>query len=450
MKSEVPSAADAELNPHGLMRPGIGSLAFLIVMLSASGLTMARMALVAGLLPTSDFARYATIAASGAFLATIISFGAVEQTIKGFPRLVEEGLGHLMRARCVEIFRLLTTRTVLLSLPFFIVGEATGIGWLSDLAISGVYALVTAGMALVASMQRAMSDSRKLAAGTLLRTAVVFGCVALAATSSGLGLVLATELIATAVVCLFSVWWFVPVARAPLGVSEYADSLDPPATGGVAVFLAFSAINVPFYLDRVYVSAVFGGEVAGRYAVLALFLTAASLVVNTLAQRIGPDAIRLVKREGSARSATRHLVTWIGLCAAFWTVGIAIAAFLFDRPEIPEAIARYAIEPRMLAPIALSGILLNTALLEFLLIALDREKALLQAALGFLAATMVVALAIALSGAGLETLMWAMAASRLLYALLLIAALRLSLSADRRTEDAQQGTHPAGRRSTSR
>ena len=35
-------------------------------------------------------------------------------------------------------------------------------------------------------------------------------------------------------------------------------------------------------------------------------------------------------------------------------------------------------------------------------------------------------------------------------ALLLFAALRLSLSADRRTEDAQQGTHPAGRRSTSR
>ncbi|WP_198152651.1 hypothetical protein [Tsuneonella dongtanensis] len=407
-----------------IMRPGWASAAFLIVMLGASALTMARMAVVAGLLLPSDFARYATIIATGAYLATIISFGAVEQTIKAFPRLVEDGQEGLLRGRSGAIFAVLAKRSVMVGLPALAVGLAFDVEWASDLAISAAYALVTAGMALVASLQRAMHDTRKLALGTVLRTAVVFACVVAAAWVAGVDAILAAEIGATGFVCLLSVFLFVPRS------SQSADrepETEAPATGdrsGVTVFLAYGAVNVPYYLDRLYVSAVMGREVAGRYAVLALFLMFAALLVGILAQRVGPDAIRLVHRERHSRSAARHMALWIGLASAVWLLAIGGAATLFSWEGLPEGIARYAIEPDLLAPIAVSGVLLNVGLLEFLIIALDREAALLRAALGFLALVLMAAMAIALTGQGLYAMLWALAGCRLIYAALLLVALR--------------------------
>lgn len=407
-----------------IMRADWGSVAFLVIMLSASALTMVRMAAVAGLLAPVDFARYATIIATGAYLATVISFGAVEATIKAFPRLVEDSRQGELRGRAYPIFALLARRAALVGVPSLVIGHAFGLDWLRDFGLAAGYAFGTASMALVASLQRALNNAPRLAAGTFMRTFVVFFFVVGAAWAAGLDAALAAEVGATALVCALSVQLFVPR-------SEHRDAARTPALpvasgdrSGRTVFLANSAVNAPFYLDRLYVSVVMGGEVAGRYAVLALFLMFAALLVGIIAQRVGPDAIRLVHRDQNAVAATRHMARWIALSSAFWLIFIVGAAFALAWPSLPESISRYGIEPHLVAPIAVSGILLNLGLLEFLVIALDREAALLRAALGFLVMTLIAASAVALFGAGLVEMLWALAGCRMLYGFMLVLALR--------------------------
>lgn len=407
-----------------IMRADWGSAAFLVIMMSASALTLVRMAAVAGLLAPADFARYATIIATGAYLATIISFGAVEATIKAFPRLVEDGRQCELRARAYPIFTLLARRAALVGVPSLVIGQSFGIDWLRDFGIAAGYAFVTASMALVASLQRAMRDARRLAAGTFMRTFVVLFSVVGAAWAAGLSAALMAEIGATALVCALSVQLLIPSSE-PRNVTRH--TAPPAASGdrsGRTVFLAYSAVNVPFYLDRLYVSVVMGGEVAGRYAVLALFLMFAALLVGILAQRVGPDAIRLVHRDRNGVAATRHMARWMAMSSVFWLTFIFGAAVVMTWSSLPESIARYGIEPRLVAPIAVSGLLLNLGLLEFLVIALDREAALLRAALGFLAVTLIAAGAVALLEGSLVEMLWAMAGCRMFYGFMLLLALR--------------------------
>jgi O-antigen/teichoic acid export membrane protein len=411
------------------MRPGIGSAVFLAVMVGASGLTLLRMGVVAALLPLSAFATYAMITATGAFLSSIISFGAVEATIKSFPKLVEQGRPDLLRAQSWRIFMVLARRAAIGGVPFYLLGMATGTDWLRYQGLAFLFALTTAGMALIASMQRAMCEPAKLMAGTVFRTVIVFSCVVVAAYFANLTIMLITEACATALACIVSAHLFFPSARRDEAATVTEPPLRASSRDGVMVFLAYTAVNVPFYLDRLFVASVLGLDRAAQYAILALFLTAASLLVNTLAQRIGPEVIRMVHRDGNGRGAMRQVMLWIGLATVLWLTAIGLAGAGFALDALPASLARYRIEPAMLLAIAVSGVLLSTSLLEFLLIALDRETAFMRSAFLFLGLVVIAAAGIYLLHSGLITLMWTLAGCRLFYATCLIFALRSSAPA---------------------
>ncbi|WP_193749153.1 hypothetical protein [Sphingopyxis sp. C-1] len=397
-------------------------------MLGAAGITMLRMVVAASFLPVQDFGTYATIAATGAFLSSILSFGTIEGTIKNFPRMVGAGQGGELLRESHHIMRRLLLRAAAVGIPVYAAGLLLDLDWLRLSGLGFFFALSTAYTLVLASMQRASGTSATLAAGTILRSGSVFVAVAAAAYFGDLTILLITEIATTIVACLLSEWLYFRRGRAPAPARLPVPPVPvPPVSGstgdGVRLFLTYSLISAPFYLDRLFVTSTMGREEGARYAILALFLTGASLIVNTLAQRSGPEAIRLVQRDGDHRAATRLIATWVGISIMIWLAAIGTVAAIIASGFLPESLERYAIAPHLLVPLAVTGVLLNNGLVEFLLLALDRERQMLRAAICFATAVFVAACAVAVCRWGLVEFMWALVACRVIYLALLVAAL---------------------------
>lgn len=406
-------------------RPNLGSALFLAVMLGAAAATMLRMVVAAGLLPVADFGTYATIAATGAFLASILSFGSIETTIKNFPRMVGSGRGAELLPEAHRILRRLILRAILCGGPVYIAGALLDVEWLRLGGLSFFFALSTAYSLLLASMQRAAGTSATLAAGTTLRSVSVFAAVAIAAHWGNVTIVLIAEMGTSVAACLLSELLFFRRGKLTENAKDMAPLSDGSGKDGLILFFANSLISMPFYLDRLFVTSVMGVVEGGRYAALALFLVAASLIVNTLAQRVGPETIRLVQKDSTYRAASKLILLWSSVASIVWLAMIGVAAAIIKSGLLPVGFDRYRIDPELLVPIAVSGVLLNTGMLEFLLIALDRERQMLRAAVIFTLAVAAAALAVACFGLGLPEFLWLIAAARLSYLFTLLAGLPL-------------------------
>lgn len=419
------------------MRFGIGSLFFIGVMLGAAGLSLLRVLLVATGLPKLDFGTYAAIVATGAFLGSVISFGAVEGTVKTFPRLVANGQLDEVRHRAHGLLRVLVLRALAAGGPIFLLGLILSSQILMIAGVAFLFALSASYTSLVASMQRAVGDSRRLAAGTVFRAVTSFVAVAVTAQVAGLAATIIAEALAAIVGCYLSERLYLRGAStqrlAPLMGAEAEVAASPMKGDGVRVFLAYTAVSVPYYLDRIYVAGTLGANAAAEYALLALFLMAASLLVNAVAQRVGPDAIKLVMKPDGAAQARRYVLGWCGITTVIWIAALSGTALFLHHGWVPASLAKYEIEPAMLLPLGVLGVLFNSALIEFLIIALDRERSLLGAALSYMGGVVLVALAVAALKWDLYSLIWLLAGARLLYCLLLMFALRSATPANKAT-----------------
>lgn len=412
--------------PIAPMRPGFGSMVFVAVMLGASVFSVARLLAVAWLMPVEVFAAYTAIVAIGAFASGPLSFGTVEATMKAFPRLVAEGRTAGLRPEGYRALMVVTRRAVLVGVPAFALARWSGLEWLEQATIGLLFAVATAHSSIMASKQRALGHPARLAAGTVLRVVATLLAVLAATASQDLTVLLVAEAGAIFASCLLSDLLFVrPLVQKDAGRGQDARAHRLPSEArrdGVRLFIAFSIVSVPFYLDRPFIIAVLGEIEGARYAVLAILLTGASLLVNAIAQRVGPDALRLV-HGGQNRAAFRQVFMWSAIAGSLWIMGVGLMALIVAGGWLPPQLQRYAIEPVLLAPIAAAGALLTTALVEFLLIASDRETAFQRAAAGFLVTVLLLAgLAVWLE-ADLLAIMWLLVAARTIYAMMLLLAL---------------------------
>lgn len=404
---------------------GASQVVFLLVMLGAAGLTLLRMGAATAFLRVEDFAVYASVVAAGSFLAGPVSFGAVEGTIKLFPRLVAQGRRPEMLAAARVIVRTLLLRTIIPGSIAIAIGLAAGLPIVVYGGLAVFIAFSTALSGLVASMQRAEQRPGRLAAGTVIRSATAAVVVSVAALSRDLLLVLVCEFAAMAAATLLT-------RRLFFGPAQNGRQGPPaaPPSGGRAVFAAMMMVSAPFYLDRFYVAATVGLGPAGQYSLLALFLLAASLFISTVAQRVGPEAIVLI-HEGHHRSAIVRVAMWSVFNALGWVAAIGLFAVALDWQLLPAAIERYAISPDYLVPIAVTGVLLNSILLEQLVIGLDRERDYARAAGGFFASVILAALLGWILDADLDAIMWGLALCRAFYCAVLAAVVAREVRARR-------------------
>lgn len=419
------------------MRFDFKSLCFLAVMMAAAGLSLARIVVVATGLSKTGFTDYAVIIATGSFISSVISFGGIEATIKQFPRLV--AIGHLidMRRESHRLVRVLAMRALTLAIPLLITGTMLQNPLLILLGTAFLISLSSGYSGIIASVQRALGSPQSLAMGTVFRAVFSFVVVSAMSFSGSMWLVIAAEIMSAAIGCLISEA-IISRTIIRIGASTELDAevgfgeAVPLArtNDGLYVFFTYTLLAVPFYLDRLFVASVFSVDEAAQYAVLALFLTAASLLVNTVAQRVGPEAIKMALSVKTRRAAYLHVIRWCSATTAVWFVALAGIALAFHLNLLPAGLRKYSIETENFLPIAILGALFSTSLLEFLFIALDLEKRMLLSAAIYVVAIAAISAYIALAGLDIQALLWGLLLAKAIYLALLAGGLRSSIKVE--------------------
>lgn len=416
------------------MRFDTRSLLFLAVMMVAAGMSLARVLVVATGLSKSGFTNYAIVIATGGFISSVISFGGIEATIKHFPRLVANDNFTEMRQESHRLLRALAIRALAVGIPLVVAGLILDKHVLILVGMACLISLSSGYSGIIASVQRALGSPVSLALGTGFRAVFSFVVVSTLAFSGNLWVVIAAEVISAVVGCIISE---LIISRTILrmqlrSVRQIADSIDGPPTSshrrdGLYVFFTYTLLAVPFYLDRVFVASHFSLDEAAQYAILALFLTAASLLVNTVAQRVGPEAIKMALLPETRRNAYFHVIRWCSAIILAWFFALACIAVAFHFDILPSGLQKYSIETANFFPIGILGALFCTSLLEFLFIALDLERRMLLSAGIYIIAIAGVAGYAALVGIGIQALLWGLVLCKFIYLALLADGLRSSI-----------------------
>ena len=329
-------------------------MVFLAFMIGGAGLSFCRVLVVAMNLDSQSFADYAVIVATSAFLSSFISFGGIEATIKRFPRMAANGNFGEMQLQSGVILRQIAIRAIALGVIAFVIGSLTRASPIFAIGAAFFLALPTGYTAIIASKQRAVGNARSLASGTVFRAVLSIIGVSLVSTFGSLWAVVLAEAAMAALGCLISeIIIKKAIAKstrllaadmnnpvADENISQTAD-LQNRANDGLLIFLTYSVISAPFYLDRLYVSVTDGKSEAARYAILAIFLSAASLLVNVVGQRVGPDAVRLAMHSQSRKLAYRHVAVWCIIASAAWVSFLLALASAFHFELIPAGLKKY-------------------------------------------------------------------------------------------------------------
>lgn len=416
------------------MRFDSRSLLFLAVMMVAAGMSLARVLVVATGLSKSGFTDYAIIIATGGFISSVISFGGIEATIKHFPRLVANDDFTEMRQESHRLVRALAMRALAIGIPFAVAGLILDKHVLILMGMACLVSLSSGYSGVIASVQRALGSPASLALGTGFRAFFSFIVVSTLAFSGNLWIVIAAEVVSVVVGCIISEMIISrTILRMKLGSDrQIVDSIDEPPTShhrrdGLYVFFTYTLLAIPVYLDRVFVASNFSLDQAAQYAILALFLTAASLLVNTVAQRVGPDAIKMALLPETRRNAYFHVIRWCSATTLAWFLALACIALAFHFDFLPSGLQKYSIETANFFPIAILGALFCTSLLEFLFIALDLEKRMLLSAGIYVVAIAGVAGYVAFLGLDIQALLWGLVLCKVIYLALLADGLRSSI-----------------------
>ena len=163
--------------------------------------------------------------------------------------------------------------------------------------------------------------------------------------------------------------------------------------GGVWLYWALLLGAVPFYVDRLFVAWLFGAAVAGSYAFLMMLPFAASTLVAMVVPKVGPDLVRMAGDHGAGFMQTRHAARWSAACAVLIMLGAAVATCALVYWPLAWLGERYGVSPGLMALVAGLSALHIIPILDWLLIARDREREVLIATSANLALTIAAALA---------------------------------------------------------
>lgn len=396
-------------------------------MAASAGASLLRGFVVAMVVSPPAFTTYVSTVALGAFFAAFLSFGSIESTTKQFPRISVSGNPAALLGLSNRVVATLSARAAIcLLLLVLVVGitDRSQLAWFASALLIAYAASVTS---VIASLQRALFNSLHLALSAVSRALVSLALVVGGAFYFGLAGALGAEIVAA----LLGGFLSRVIAKKTLGANAstaLGRAADAGPTGiraerGLTLFAAYAALSVPFYLDRVYVSSVFSAPESAAYALTTLFLTAASVLVNIVCQKVGPELIGQEKLGVPLPSLIRTAAKWSGFTIIAWILLIGSAAALTAQGWIPQALTKYAVTDDLFFVVGLLGCVQISSLFEFILLAHDKERRLLTAAIGYLLLVAMIAAGAALVKLALVNFVALLALAKLLYLVSLLLSL---------------------------
>lgn len=148
---------------------------------------------------------------------------------------------------------------------------------------------------------------------------------------------------------------------------------------------------------------------------MTLLLTVSMVVINIIAQKVGPNLIAMQKVGSSAGKLLQYGMKWAGAGVLAWIFFILIYITGVKLDLLPVRIAKYQLEPEMIVGLFFLGALQFSSILEYILLAFDMERKFLVWVIVFFGTTVVSGLLVTLYQPALIFLPMLLIASKLVY-----------------------------------
>lgn len=391
---------------------------------------------LAGILPASGFGLYAAIVAVGLFLAPLIGLGQIEDMRKRFPRLWVEGRIREIGPISSRLLSIMAARAGIIVLVggagLLVIGQSD---WAIAVFAGGLIAFSQSGAAIMASALRAGPDLTPMATAALIRGSAALLLAVAGALAFGLNGAIMGEAVGGFIGLLAAKGLFARQVRR----LTTSGNIQPPSqnfedagqnTGqaekrlsktGLQLLFGTMAASVPIYLSRPFVGLQYSLQELGTFAFLMLFVQAVVTAISITDQIIGPTLIRM--RHAGASLAHQLKIMWlyVGGMAALIAAGLAIAFVLLTQTFLNGYAAKYELSLPLMLPIGVFAMFQVALSLDWMLMAHDRERLVLNTSLTYLAAFLAGALVVFATGLPLVTFLWIMAAARILQFLLQVS-----------------------------
>ncbi|NUU03200.1 hypothetical protein [Herbaspirillum robiniae] len=351
---------------------------FVFWMLLASAMGFIKLLALAYAMPAHDYGQYLAHFGIATLSGSLMSAGLVEKTIKAYPRQWVTGRRRAMLTDAVRIGRMLALR-------FLIAGAAGMVASFSGLAAitpheviwTAGLGLCTAWLALLASLYRAVGSQTALQNFSWWRSAATLAMALPAGWLLGWQGAIGGDIVANLFGIGIAIWQLPGL---------YKDDLTAPAAlpedssgthvdkGHHQLYLANLAVSAVTMVDKAWVSAAIGAALAGAYGVVMLIPQIAQLLVNVVVQHIGPLVIKfahLKQRDTGKVSAVGLQAALLAAFSLLLTVGALVAKHL---PYLDHLFAKFAISNLALVLAGLIAAGQIYSVIEFHLIARDRER----------------------------------------------------------------------------
>lgn len=340
--------------------------AYIVIMGLAAALGLAKLVLLSYFLPAESFGYYATVAGISAVLTAILSFGRIEATIKTFPRAWADGRPEMLIGQSKAIAGTITKGT----LPLAVAGCA-GAGWAfgaEGFVIALLSALLGYGAViarLVSALNLSTGDTRLIQNFSLFRSAFTIVVALGGAMLWGWQGAIAGEVLAAAATVAFGL-------SAIRGLMPF-DAARVPDPADRHLYLSSLLTNASLMGDRPVVAMLAGPAVAAIYAFTMMIAQMGQVFVNIIGQKMGPTIIQRLRGHDGLPAALRYMA--LGLAAtAFVAVGIFVAAMLaLQFPAGAALFEKYQVGPALIATACLIGVSYFYVVMEYAVVARDRE-----------------------------------------------------------------------------
>lgn len=351
-------------------------------MLLASALGFFKFLALAYMMPAQDYGQYVSYFGIATFASLLVSFGLTEKTVKEYPRRWVSGQHHLILKDAATIGRTLGLRFLFLGvmcLSFSFLGIISIDPLVVILMV--LLGLSTGLLALIASLYRAVGSKITLKNFTLLRSSLTV-CFALPAGSLlGWQGAISGDIVGSFMVIIFAIWQIPRLYRNEFSVFPTAGVTASTENGHYQIYFANLAVAPQSMLDRAWISNSIGPASAGSFGLIMLIPQAVQLLGNVVVQHIGPLIIKLVhlkELDVDRQSTIRFNALLLAVFSIVLTVAVLLAKhvsyldYLFAKFEISNI-------SLILAGVIACGQIYG--LIEFHLIARDRENDVLVASL---------------------------------------------------------------------
>lgn len=344
-------------------------------MLLASALGFIKLLALAYVLPSDEFGLYVTYFGVASFVSVFVSFGLSEKTIKDYPRRWAVGerksiLNDAIKAGGIICIRFLIIGTIVLGISYFdlINIEPQAIILMTILALS------TGVLTLIASLYRAVGSQLRLQNFTLLRSVGVFSFAMTGGSWLGWQGAIAGDIIGGLIGLGFALLQLPSLCRDQPSLPSKTTALRSNENGHYQIYFANLVVAPQSMLDKAWISNTIGPVFAGSYGVVMLIPQVVQLLANVVVQHIGPLVIKLVHLDQSTTNRQNTIAFNAAMLAVFSLV-LTVAALLTKRiPYLNHLFIKYEISDFSLVMVGVIACSQIYGLIEFHLIARDREQ----------------------------------------------------------------------------